>query len=63
MNHSIRNPPSLQELEYRSQELLAQRTRARMLFHCYADADADADDELEDSEDTFLLYYANRAER
>ena len=56
MDKLVKNPYSPEEQEMRLQTLLAQRTRARQLFHCYAQ---DCDDEDEDDvTDIYYLYYA-----
>ena len=59
------NPCSLGEVEYRFQELRAQRARARQLFHCYAEElDAEELDETsDDADDIFYAYYADDGER
>jgi hypothetical protein len=46
--------------ELRFQELRAQSERARALFHSYVDGD---DDDIENPEDAYYLYYADRAAR
>jgi len=54
MQPSTTTPDPPEELEFRFQELRAQRERARQLFHCYAQ------DELNDedpSEDVYYAYY------
>jgi hypothetical protein len=62
---ATKDPYSPEELEYRFQELRAQRARAKMLFYCYAqaadelDADLDADDD--DADDAYSDYYAEDA--
>jgi hypothetical protein len=44
---------STEELEYRFQELRAQRLRAKLLFHCYADGES-----VDDLDDAYGDYYA-----
>jgi len=55
MQPSITTLESQEDLEFRFQELRAQRERARQLFHCYAQ------DELNDEdagEDAYYAYYS-----
>jgi hypothetical protein len=59
MQDSTKDPCSPEGLEYRFQELRAQRVRARTLFHCYAEEEADDEaDELDDTDDVYYSYYA-----
>jgi hypothetical protein len=51
------NPYSAEELEYRFQELRAQRARARSLFYCYA-ANSEADEDADEA-DIYYPYYAD----
>jgi hypothetical protein len=60
MQDPTKDPYSPEELEYRSQRLLAQRLQARLLFHCYAE---DLDDASDDADDVYYPYYAEGAER
>jgi hypothetical protein len=51
------DPYSAEELEYRFQELRAQRARAKSLFYCYTAA-SESEDEEEDT-DIYYPYYAD----
>jgi len=55
MQPSITNLDSPEDLEFRFQELRAQRARARQLFHCYA---LDESTEEEPDEDVYYAYYS-----
>jgi hypothetical protein len=58
---ATKDPYSPEELEYRFQELRAQRARAKMLFYCYAQAADELDAEDDDSDDAYSDYYAEDA--
>ena len=60
MENITSNPDSSGEVEYRFQELRAQRARARQLFHCYAE---ELDEASDDADDIFYAYYADDGER
>ena len=58
---ATKDPYSPEELEYRFQELRAQRARAKMLFYCYAQAVDELDADADDGDDAYSDYYAEDA--
>jgi hypothetical protein len=59
--HATKDPYSPEELEYRFQELRAQRARAQMLFYCYAQVTDELDADDDDADDAYSDYYAEDA--